>query len=104
MDLEYYLAVPYLLVLESVQLPNGDWVRRAEFPELPGCYADAEGAVDAVELLEEEQVRYIKRLLDSGEPVPVPRPPLPSYGQGLSPHRLQFARFLVESGRISDQS
>ncbi len=53
MELEDYLAVPYVLAFETVQLPDGRWVRRAEFPELPGCYADAESAVEALDKLEE---------------------------------------------------
>ena len=32
--LAYYEAVPYLLVLESVER-GGEWLRRAERPELP---------------------------------------------------------------------
>ena len=104
MDLDYYLAIPYVLALETVQLPDGQWVRRAEFPELPGCYADAESAVEAVEKLAEEQVRYIQRLLDLGAPVPIPRPPLPTYGQALSANRLAFARWLAEEGRLDEQT
>ena len=34
-SLAYYEAVPYLLVLESVER-GGEWLRRAEHPELPG--------------------------------------------------------------------
>lgn len=103
MDLDYYLSIPYVLALETVQLPDGDWVRRAEFPELPGCYADAYSAVEAVEKLSAEQVRYIQRLLDAGVPVPQPRPPLPSYGQGLNPGRLAFARWLVQEGKLDER-
>ena len=104
MDLDYYLAIPYVLALETVQLPDGEWVRRAEFPELPGCHADAHSAVEAIEKLAEEQVRYIQRLLDLGAPVPTPRPPLPTYGQALSANRLAFARWLVQKGRIDDEA
>ncbi len=38
--LAYYEAVPYLLVLESVER-DGEWLRRAAYPELPGCMAEA---------------------------------------------------------------
>lgn len=75
-DLEYYLTIPYVLAIESVAHPDGDWVRRAEFPELPGCAAEAYSAVEAIARLEQEQARCIQALLDHGEPVPVPRPPL----------------------------
>ena len=43
-DLAYYEAVPYLLVMESVER-QGEWLRRAEYPELPGCAAEAPSAV-----------------------------------------------------------
>jgi predicted RNase H-like HicB family nuclease len=74
-DLAYYEAVPYLLVVESVER-GGHWLRRAEYPELPGCYAEAESAVDAIEQLEGERRRLIRRLWDRGAPIPAPRPPL----------------------------
>lgn len=102
MELEEYLAVPYILAVESVRKPDGSWVRRAEFPELPGCAVEAESAVEAVEQLEAEKVRYIAERLKRGEPVPVPRPPLQSALPVLNVERVQFARWLVEQGRISD--
>lgn len=77
-NLEYYLTVPYTLAIESVEHPNGDWLRRAEYPELPGCAAEAYSAVEAIAKLEKEQVRHIRALLERGEPVPVPRPPFPA--------------------------
>jgi len=43
--------VPYLLVVESVER-GGQWLRRAEYPELPGCFAEAESAVEAIENLD----------------------------------------------------
>ncbi len=74
-DLAYYEAVPYLLVVESVER-GGAWLRRAEYPELPGCYAEAESAVDAIEELERARRRLIRGLWDRGAPIPTPRPPL----------------------------
>jgi predicted RNase H-like HicB family nuclease len=74
-DLAYYEAVPYLLVVESVER-GGHWVRRAEYPELPGCYAESESAVDAIEKLESERRRLIRELWDRGAPIPAPRAPL----------------------------
>lgn len=74
-DLAYYQAVPYLLVLESVER-QGEWLRRAEHPELPGCVVEAPSAVEALEKLEQERLRVLRRLWDGGGPIPVPRPPL----------------------------
>jgi predicted RNase H-like HicB family nuclease len=76
-DLAYYEAVPYLLVVESVER-SGGWLRRAEYPELPGCAAEAESAVEAIEKLEDERRRLIRHMWDRGVPIPAPRPPLRS--------------------------
>jgi hypothetical protein len=73
-DLAYYDAVPYLLVMESV-VRDGEWLRRAEYPEL-GCAAEAVSAVEAFEQLEQERRRRLRELLDQGAPIPLPRPPL----------------------------
>lgn len=35
MNLDNYLAVPYVLRIESVRLEDGEWVREASYPELP---------------------------------------------------------------------
>jgi hypothetical protein len=71
-----YLNVPFVLVVESVEKPGGNWLRRASFPELPGAVAEAESAVDAIDGADEKRVEIILRRLDGGLPVPVPRPPL----------------------------
>jgi predicted RNase H-like HicB family nuclease len=74
-DLAYYEAVPYLLVVESVER-GGRWLRRAEHPELPGCFVEAESAVEAMEKLEDERRRLIRQMWDRGTPIPAPRAPL----------------------------
>ena len=74
-DLAYYEAVPYLLVIESVER-EGEWLRRAEYPELPGCVAEAQSALEALEKLEGERLRLLRQLWDRGASIPVPRPPL----------------------------
>jgi hypothetical protein len=71
-----YLRVPFVLVVESVAKPGGDWLRRASYPELPGAVAEAESAVDAIDAADDKRVRIILDRLDRGLPVPVPRPPL----------------------------
>ena len=74
-DLAYYEAVPYLLVIESVER-QGQWLRRAGHPELPGCVVEAPSAVEALAELERERRRVLRRLWDMGSVIPVPRPPL----------------------------
>ena len=78
LTLEEYLAVPYVLTMESVEKADGEWVRRASYPELPGCVAEAWSPVEAITELEEQRRRRIIELMEQGEPIPVPRPPLPS--------------------------
>lgn len=78
-DLDYYRAVPYLLVVETVQR-GGEWRRRATYPELPDCAAEAESAVEAIERLERERERLLEQRWRQGEAIPVPRPPLRGRG------------------------
>ena len=73
---DQYLRIPYVLVVESVPKPDGDWCRRASYPELPGAVAEAESAVEAMDEADEKRVRIIEDWLAAGIPVPVPRPPL----------------------------
>jgi predicted RNase H-like HicB family nuclease len=101
-DLEYYLAVPYMLAVESVEKPDGDWVRRAEYPELPDCYAEAFAAVDAIEKVEERRVQCLKDMLERGEEIPVPRPPLITGMPDLDRDRLGFARWLVDEKKLTE--
>jgi len=74
-DLDYYEAVPYVLVMDSVER-GGEWLRRAEYPELPGCVVEAPSALEAIEQLEQERVRLLRHLWARGAQIPVPRPPL----------------------------
>lgn len=76
MTWDEYLRVPFVLVVESVEKTGGDWLRRASYPELPGAVAEAESAVDAMDLAEGKRIEIILSRLDRGLPVPVPRPPL----------------------------
>jgi predicted RNase H-like HicB family nuclease len=73
---DQYLRIPYVMVVESVEKPDGDWLRRASYPELPGVEAEAESAVEAMDAADEKRVRVIQDWLDSGIPVPAPRPPI----------------------------
>lgn len=76
MTREEHLRVPYVLVIESVEKPDGNWLRRASYPELPGAVAEAESAVDAMDLADDKRVTIITERLAHGQPVPVPRPPI----------------------------
>jgi hypothetical protein len=71
-----YLRVPFVLVIEGVEKPGGDWLRRASYPELPGAVVEAESAVDAMDLVDDKRIEIILNRLDLGLPVLVPRPPI----------------------------
>jgi hypothetical protein len=76
MTRDEYLRIPYVLVVESIEKPDGDWCRRASYPELPGALAEAESAVEAIDVADERRVQIILRSLGSGVPIPVPRQPI----------------------------
>jgi predicted RNase H-like HicB family nuclease len=102
MTVDEYLAIPYVLTMESVRRADGEWVRRASYPELPDCVAESWSPVEALDELDEMRQRRILELIDRGEPVPVPRPPLRSAPVGPDPDRLGFARWLRDQGRLSE--
>ena len=47
-------------------------------------------------------IRYIIDRFQSGEPIPVPRPPLKSLTTTLDLERLGFAKWLVENQHLSE--
>jgi hypothetical protein len=64
------------MVVESVEKPGGNWLRRASYPELPGAVAEAESAIDAIDGADDRRIEIILDRLDRGMRVPVPRPPV----------------------------
>jgi predicted RNase H-like HicB family nuclease len=102
MQLEEYLSIPYRLVAYSAPGPDGRWQRYAEYPEI-GCVSVADTPTEAIEKLEEQRVQYIIERVRSGEPIPVPRPPLRSLASVLDLERLSFAKWLMESRRLNDE-
>ncbi|MGH3239707.1 MAG: type II toxin-antitoxin system HicB family antitoxin [Spirillospora sp.] len=73
MNVDDYLAIPYILDVVAVQGPDGEWVCRLEYEELPGCVAEARSPFDALDRLEELREEYIRKLVREGRPVPAPR-------------------------------
>jgi len=102
MQLEEYLSIPYRLVAYSAPGPDGTWKRYAEYPE-SGCISEAETVTEAMDKLEELRVQYILQRVRTGEPIPVPRPPLRSLASVLDLERLNFARWLVDNQRLKDE-
>ena len=102
MNLEDYLAVPYKLTIESFEGPDGDWLRRASYPELPGCDVEGLWAVDVVDALDDLRVSLITGMFQRHEHIPVPRPPLRSRPPVLDEARLGFVKYLMDQGKLSE--
>ncbi len=102
MNLEDYLAVPYKLIIESFEGPDGDWLRRASYPELPGCDVEGLWAVDVVDALDDLRVSLITGMFQRHEQIPVPRPPLRSRPPVLDEARLGFVKYLMDQGKLSE--
>ena len=83
---EDYLAIPYVMAMEPVQTPSGEWLCRAEYPEL-GCVVEASSVLVAIDELEAARERFIRERLRRGEPIPVPRSPLSPLGEPLDSRR-----------------
>lgn len=76
MELSDYLRIPYILEASSFQTADGDWMRRAEYIELPGCVAESTSIVDAIGQVEEKKARVLAEMVRAGKEPPMPRPPL----------------------------
>ena len=96
---EEYLAIPYVLVVESLEASDGTWFRRARYPELD-VSADAFSPMDAIDKLEEVRISTILNRIERGEAIPVPRPPLRDDSDSPDRGHLDFARWLVQQRRV----
>jgi antitoxin HicB len=68
-DLNYYLALPYTIVLRRDE--EGDLVARIE--ELQGCTAHGATAQEAVECLEDQKKVWITDAIEAGDAIPEPQ-------------------------------
>lgn len=70
-DLEYYLKLPYNVILEKWDDESGQyWVARVV--ELPHCMIHGDTAEEAVKEIEEVKRDWIKSNLEDGLPIPEP--------------------------------
>ena len=76
MTFEEYLAVPYVLRVTAARGADGRWLRRAEYPELPGCFGEGLSPEEAMADLDRNRERMVRELLAAGAEIPVPRRPL----------------------------
>lgn len=81
MNLRSILSIPYIVGMESFE-EDGAWIRRAEYPEIPGCFIEKDSkfitAVRLMDDLEKHKLNCIFGLLDRGETIPQPREPIES--------------------------
>ncbi|RPF42696.1 antitoxin HicB [Thermodesulfitimonas autotrophica] len=68
--LEYYLSLPYKIVLHPS--PEGGYA--VEIPELPGCISQGDTVEEAMAMIEDAKRAWIADALEHGEPVPEPIP------------------------------
>lgn len=68
-DLEYYLALPYTIMVRQ----NEDGSLFAEVEELPGCMTEAEDPRTLLESIRDAQAAWIQSALEDGIEIPVPR-------------------------------
>ena len=76
MTFEEYMAVPYVLRMVAVRGHDGRWLRRAEYPELPGCVGEGRSPEEALDDLDRNRERMVREHLAAGTEIPVPRRPL----------------------------
>jgi hypothetical protein len=86
--LHHELAVPYTAVFESIP-HDGDWIRRAEYPELPDCVVESPSTLDAMDLLEQLRIDIIVDAVLGGRELPGGRGPLRGGTSGLSDETLR---------------
>ncbi len=69
--LEYYMALPYTLVLHP-DAADGGWVM--EIRELPGCLSQADAWDEILPMIEDAKRLWLEVALDHGIPIPEPEP------------------------------
>jgi predicted RNase H-like HicB family nuclease len=78
------LAIPFVAVVYSVERDDGEWYRRAEYPELPGCAVEAPSAREAMDRLEDMRIEVLTAAALAGEEIDTAREPLQAGVSGLS--------------------
>lgn len=67
-DLEYYMGLPYKIVLYPAR--EGGYV--VELPELPGCLTQAETLEEAYSMAEDAKKAWLLDALEHGDTIPQP--------------------------------
>lgn len=69
-NLEYYMALPYSIVLTPSA--DGGWL--AKIMELPGCMTFGDTQEEVLELIEDAKLTWIAHSLEMGDLIPEPQP------------------------------
>lgn len=77
-EVEYYMALPYLIRVVLERCTDGSPCYRAYYPELPGCMSHGTTPEEAIKNLSEAKHLYIETLLQKGLSVPEPQRALTS--------------------------
>lgn len=70
-DLEYYMSLPYPIVVTPPVEEGEDW--GAHVPDLPGCTTQAPTRCAAVEQIDEARQLWIETALEDGVTIPEPQ-------------------------------
>jgi hypothetical protein len=68
-----YFRAPFVIRATSVRREDGEWIRRVECPELPGCAVESHSILEAVDAIERLRIEVILKMLSSGTPPVVSR-------------------------------
>lgn len=69
-DLEYYMSLPYKIVVEPDPV-DGGFVMHC--PELPGCISQADREEDIMPMIRDAMKSWISCCLKYGDPIPKPQ-------------------------------
>ena len=75
---ERYQASAYVLDVKAVERPDGEWVCRVAYEELPGCVIEDPHILDALAKVDELRERWLEAAERERRPIPAPRLPLRS--------------------------
>lgn len=66
-------APSYVLDVRAVERPDGEWVCRAEYEQLPGCIAEDPQVLVALDKVDALLERFISTARAENRPLPDPR-------------------------------
>jgi antitoxin HicB len=70
-NLEYYLSLPYTIVLIPSDEEDGGWL--GKIPDLPGCISFGDTKEEALTMIEDARIGWITHRFEQGYPIPEPQ-------------------------------